>query len=338
MTKTLNRMADLYSRLSKIGFPPTYVREVALPDWWCDEFEQSDGAAIDAASYAARRLNLDLDSLLEPESSPSFNLTGNPKFKTVKGSDCTKFTIATALCNRIAELVADACINDYQPLTNLSIQEIRNILLANNGIVSLESVLNFCWQRGIPVLHYNNFPKKTKKFHGMVTYMGDRPIIVISLQDLSPTRLLFILVHEIGHIYKEHISAEIGSMIDEKVDLNSVDREEIEANEVAGELLFGRANMIYHLSNQYKGERLADCAKKIAARDRIAPGLIAWNYGWEKDKKEHWGITRNAVSILEPEANAPLQINKYLQDRLDWDKLSDDNQDHLKLSLKLESN
>jgi Zn-dependent peptidase ImmA (M78 family) len=314
MTKTLNRMADLYSRLSQIGFPPKYVREVALPDWWCDEFEQSDGAAIDAASYAARRFNLDLDSLLEPESSPSFNLTGNPKFKTVKGSDCTKFTIATALCNRIAELVADACINDYQPLHNLSIQEIR----------------------GIPVLHYNNFPKKTKKFHGMVTYMGDRPIIVISLQDLSPSRLLFILVHEIGHIYKEHISAEIGSMIDEKVDLNSVDLEEIEANEVAGELLFGRANMIYHLSNQYKGERLADCAKQIAARDRIAPGLIAWNYGWEKDKKEQWGITRNAVNILEPEANAPAQINQYLQDRLDWDKLSDDNQYHLKLALNLE--
>jgi Zn-dependent peptidase ImmA (M78 family) len=238
----------------------------------------------------------------------------------------------------VAELVSYACISEYQPLDNLSIQEIRNIILENNGIVSLESVLKFCWHKGIPVIHYNNFPQKTKKFHGMVTFVSDRPVIIISLQDLSPSRLLFILVHEIGHIYKKHISVEMGAVIDEKVDLNSVDDEEIEANEVAGEFLFGRANMIYHLSNQYKGERLANCAKQIAERDRISPGLVAWNYGWEKNQKQQWGITRNAVGILEPEANAPLQINQYLENQIDWDKLSDDNQDHLKLFLKLEDN
>ena len=92
MTKTLNRMADLYSRLSQIGLPKKYVQEVALPDWWCDEFEQSEGAVINAASYAARRLNLDLESLLESKSLPTFNLTGKPKFKAVKGSDCNKFS------------------------------------------------------------------------------------------------------------------------------------------------------------------------------------------------------------------------------------------------------
>jgi IrrE N-terminal-like domain len=336
MKKTLNRMADLYSRLLQIGFPQKYVREIALPGWWCDEFEKSDGAAIDAASYAARRFNLDLSSLLELETSPRFNLTGNPKFKTIKGSDCNKFTIATALCNRVAELVSFACINEYNPLNNLSIQQIRDILLANNGIVSLESVMKFCWQRGIPILHYNNFPEKTKKFHGMVTHVGSRPVVVISLQDISPSRLLFIIVHEIGHIYKKHISAEIGSMIDEKVDLNSVDEEEIEANEFAWELLSGRADMRYNLPNQHQGKRLAIRAEEIGERDRLSPGLIAWNYGW--NKKNEWGITRKAIGILEPEANAPLQINQYLQDRLDWDKLSDDSQDHLKLSLKLEDN
>jgi hypothetical protein len=257
MTKTLNRMADLYSRLSKIGFPPTYVREVALPDWWCDEFEQSDGAAIDAASYAARRLNLDLESLLEPESLPSFNFTGKPKFKAIKGSDCNKFTISMALCNGIAELVSYACIDEYQPLNNISIQEIRNTILEKDGIINLESVLKFCWQRGIPVIHYNNFPEKTKKFHGMVTCVGGRPVIIISLQDISPSRLLFIIVHEIGHLYKNHISAEVGSMIDEKVDLNSVDEEELEANEIASEFLFGRANSGYYFRRQYNGKGLA---------------------------------------------------------------------------------
>ncbi len=335
MTKTLNRMADLYSRLSDIGFPEKYVREVALPDWWCDEFEQSDGAEIDAASYAARRLNLDLGSLLEPESLPSFNITGNPKFKAIKGSDCNKFTISTALCNGMAELVSYACIDEYQPLNNVSIQEIRNDILEKDGIINLESVLKFCWQRGIPVIHYNNFPEKTKKFHGMVTYAGGRPVIIISLQDISPSRLLFIIVHEIGHLYKNHISAEIGSMIDEKVDLNSVDEEELEANEIASEFLFGRANSGYYFRRQYNGQGLAKDVGELAEKDRVSAGLIAWNYAWNTG---NWAFTKKALTILEREANAPLQINKYLQDRLDWDKLSDDNQDHLKLSLKLEGN
>ena len=333
MTKTLNRMADLYSRLSQIGFPKKYVQEVALPDWWCDEFEQSDGAAINAASYAARRLNLDLDSLLEVESLPSFNLIGTPKFKTIKGSDCNKFTISTALCNGMAELVSYACINEYQSLNNISIQEIRNTILEKDGIINLESVLKFCWQRGIPVIHYNNFPEKTKKFHGMVTYSGGRPVIIISLQDISPSRLLFIIVHEIGHLYNNHVSAEIGYMIDEKVELNSVDKEELEANEIAGEFLFGKANIGYYFRRQYSGKGLAKYVKEIAEKDRVSAGLIAWNYAWNTGK---WAFTKKALAILEPEANAPRQINKYLQDRLDWDKLSEDNQDHLKLSLKLE--
>jgi Zn-dependent peptidase ImmA (M78 family) len=335
MTKTLNRMADLYSRLSDIGFPPKYVREVALPDWWCDEFEQSDGAVINAASYAARRFNLNLESLLEHESLPSFNLMGKPKFKTIKDSDCNKFSVATALCNGVAKLISHACLNDYQPLNHLSIQEIRNILLENDGIVSLESVLKLCWQRGIPVLHANNFPKAAKKFQGMVTHTGDRPVIIISFQHESPSRLLFIAGHELGHIYKQHISSEIGSIIDEKIDVHSNEKEEIEANEVAVELLLGKANMNYYFPRQYNGKGLAKHVKDLALRDKVSPGLIAWNYAWNTG---NWDYATKAAKLLEPEDNAPRQINQYLQAQIDWDKLSDDNQDHLKLFLKLEGN
>ena len=223
----------------------------------------------------------------------------------------------------------------HRTLATLLDSQIRSIILENNGIFSLESVLKFCWQRGIPVLHCDHFPDKTKKFHGMVTYIGYRPVITISFSDISPSRLLFITAHEIGHIYKGHVSPEIGSRIDDTVDSNSSDEEEIEANEFAGELLFGRPNMSYDLPNQYQGKRLADCAEKIAVRDKIAPGIVAWNYGHSKNQ---WGIATKAARILEPKANAPLQINQYLETQIDWDKLSDDNQDHLKLFLKLEGN
>ena len=61
----MNKMANLYNQLAQLGFDKKFVQDFVLPDWWCPEFEQTDGAAIDAAAYASRRLDLDLDSLLD---------------------------------------------------------------------------------------------------------------------------------------------------------------------------------------------------------------------------------------------------------------------------------
>jgi hypothetical protein len=60
MTHTPIKIKDIYNRLAAIGFPQQFVRKQVLPEWWCDEYDQTEGAAIDAASYAARRLNINL--------------------------------------------------------------------------------------------------------------------------------------------------------------------------------------------------------------------------------------------------------------------------------------
>lgn len=338
MTQTLTKMSDLYDRLLSIGFTQEFVKQQVLPDWWCPEFEESDGAVIEAASYAARRLNLDLGSILDNQGDIAFAAIGQPKYKSQQGSDIEKMAIPTALSHRIAELVSHACTKEYQPLEQMLVKQIRETLIENNGVVSLESLLQFCWQKGIPVIHCNNFPKKTTKFQGMTTWVQERPVIIISLNDTSPSRLLFIAAHELGHIHKKHVSSENEFMIDKNIDLDSVDEEEVEANEFAGELLLGKADISYQLPPQYSGQRLADHCLKIAARDCLSPGLVAWNYGWSKKSKDQWQIARKAVNILEPEANGSIQINHYLQSQLDWDQLSEDNQDHLRSFLRLEDN
>jgi Zn-dependent peptidase ImmA (M78 family) len=338
MTQTLTNMSDLYDRLSKIGFPQHFIQDQVLPDWWCPEFEESAGAVVEAASYAARRLSLDLNSILDNEESIAFTSIGQPKFKSQQGSDSEKMKISTALSHRISELVAYSCINDYQSVEEISIEQIRKNLIENSETICLDSLLEFCWQRGIPVIHCNNFPNGAAKFHGMATWIEDRPVIVISLKDLSPSRLLFIVAHELGHIYKGHISGEFGFMVDQKIDLGSIDKEEVEANEFAGELLLGKANMSYYFPQQYNGQGLASYCLRIATRDQISPGLIAWNYAWKDPlEKKRWGLARKAVSILEPEDNAPVQINHHLQNKIDWDLLSEDNQDYLRSFLRLEA-
>jgi hypothetical protein len=61
----MNKMSSLYNKLAQLGFDKSFVQDFVLPDWWCIEFEQTEGAFIEAAAYASRKLNLDLDSLLD---------------------------------------------------------------------------------------------------------------------------------------------------------------------------------------------------------------------------------------------------------------------------------
>ncbi len=59
---------------------------------------------------------------------------------------------------------------------------------------------------------------------------------------------------------------------------------------------------------------------------------MALNYGWSK---QHWGSANGALKLLEPKANAPQQINRYLLTHLDWPKLGNDYQEYLELVLGL---
>lgn len=144
--------------------------------------------------------------------------------------------------------------------------KIRTKILSDRQYIDLESVLNFCWNHGIPVVHFHEFPKGIKKFQGMVACFDKRPVIIISPKDKSFAKLLFIVLHELGHIYKNHLNNNI--LIDEKVKLGNSDDEEVEANEFAIELMFGQPSKSY---NSFKkvitGEQLAELAENILKFD-----------------------------------------------------------------------
>ena len=56
MTKTEVRpetidLKALFSRMNALGFPKDFVSSTLLPSWWCEEFEQTKGAVVEAAAY-----------------------------------------------------------------------------------------------------------------------------------------------------------------------------------------------------------------------------------------------------------------------------------------------
>ncbi len=331
-TQTKMKMADLYDRLAAIGFPKKFVQQKILPDWWTDEVDQTPGVLTEGALYISRRLNLDMQSLLDNKPHPEFKTPYQPKFKLKVGTDTDRLTIPYVISARIAEMVAYACKKPYQPLDSISVSAIRQDILSRQNSVNLQGFLDYCWGRGIPVIHFDEFPPKVHKFDGMVAYFYDRPVILLSLKAKSPSRLLFIAAHELGHILRGHLTQE-KLLVDEQINLESPDQEEVEANEVAVKLLFDAINSDYYSPQDYTAQQLAKYAQNISANERVDAGVVARNYGWHK--KHHYGSVEGAMKILEPNANAPQEINRYLAQNLDWEKLGDDNQDYLTAMLNL---
>lgn len=344
MTQAQLKMADLYDRLAGIGFPKKFVRQRILPDWWTEETDQDPNVVLEGAMYMADRLNVSIRSLLDPSTRVVFSPLYQPKFKLKNGVELERLMLPCALSGRVAELVAYSCNHPYLGLEGWTIDRIRTQIMASRDSVDLVGFVDFCWTVGIPVVHFSAFPSRVHKFDGMVSYFGDRPVILLSSNHKSPARLLFIAAHELGHLIKGHVAID-EPLIDERVELVTDDDDETEANQVAQELLLGRSGMIYDIWERFlTGEQLAKKSRQWAKRDRVDPAVVALNVTWNraqracsKDKNIIWGVGTKALKSLEPNANAPKLINHYLLAHLDWDKLRDDNTDYLMTMLGLDS-
>jgi IrrE N-terminal-like domain len=318
------QMADLYQRLAKIGLPKKYLKDNILPDWWSDEVDQTPGVLMEGAMYLSRRLNIDIASLITSET-PHFIPAATAKFKTNDSTDLQKISIPCALALSIAETVAHECPQHYQNINLLSISEIRQQILSESSAVNLSGVLNFCWESGIPVIHLNQFPSKVHRFQGMVASFKSRPVIVVSLNDCSLARLLFIIAHELGHILAGHLDND-ACRVDPKILLESDSDEENEANQIAAELLLGQSGISYDLwTRKYlSSEALVAQACRVAPINQADPGVIALNIAWnrahrartQKDERIAWATGKKALATLEPNANAPMQINEKLAQQL----------------------
>jgi len=341
------QMADLYTRLAKLGLSKKYLQDIILPDWWTDEVDATPGVLMEGAMYLSRRLNINIESLLTSET-PQFISTATPKFKTQTKTDLQKAVIPCAIALRIARMVAHDCPTAFNREALTSVPAIRQQLLKKSPVIDLESILDFCWENGIPVIHLNQFPDGVHRFQGMVAYGYDRPTIVVSLNDPSPARLLFIIAHELGHILANHID-EDGCRVDADIRLESDEEEETEANQIAAELLLGQPGISYDIWKKYlSAPQLVLSARRYSELSHTDPAVIVLNIVWNRAQHAStkkiagiaWATGKKALATLEPNANAPAQINQKLAQQLNLQSRSDslneeDRKDYLKRMLGL---
>lgn len=331
-------MKTLYERLEGIGLSKKFIRERALPDWWDSEFEHNRGAVVEAAAYISRRLNLDINSLLEPLATPTFKHSSMAMFKIKRGVVAQELYNAYCIAARIAEMAAVACTTEFKLLSSHA-SIIRNKILESRDFVDMFGLLQFYWSCGIPVVYFDGYPKSQDNFDGMVASFNHRPVIVISLHQCSRAWLAFILAYELGHIIKGHASNTI--LIDERVLLESSDIEEVEAREFAVELLLGKPDIGYNFPAYVTLEEMPDYARKISVRDKVDPGAVVLNNAWNKalrvvtlkEERIIWAWASESLKIIEGDVDASKEINIYAQQYLDLDKLDSDSQDYLELAI-----
>lgn len=321
MTNTLT-MSALYEKLKDFGISTTYVKENGLPSWWDEELNNKPVAVLECSGYIANRFGLDLKSLLSKDKTIQFSGLTQTKFK--QRANNQKSDIAHGLAHRLAEIIAYGCEIDFTPLPR-NADEIRQEILQTHSTINLSSLVDYCWEKGIAVAHFNQFPKDKTKFDGMIQWHNQRPVIIISVNYKESPRLAFILAHELGHLALGHITE--GDLFDDEIKFKTDDREEQEANQFAVKLLLDDCDNCFGDKEFHNKDHLIKKAEAIASENpTIDIGSIILNNAWHND---NWGFANKALQKLYPEDDGQKFINEYLANKLDWDVFDDDSYEYL---------
>jgi Zn-dependent peptidase ImmA (M78 family) len=324
MTQTLS-MSVLYKKLSAIGFSKRFVQEKGLPSWWNEELDNKPVAVLEGAGHIAQRLHLDLKSLLAENQKPQFKPLPHTKFKYHQQDKADVPDVAHQLASRVAEVVAYTIKLEFQPIPS-DPHQVRSEIVAKHPQVTLYSLLDYCWQHGIAVVYFKDYPKNTRKIRGIIQWQAEHPVIVLSSGKTQPVCLAFDLAHELGHLALGHIQE--GILIDDDIKPDCDDREERDSNQFAVKLL---VNSFDNSLGKKKFNNAKDLKNKIIqllqSDSTIDPSALALNYGWYN--KDYFALSMGCVNLINPAKEGQQTINKFLEKHLNWEELSDDNADYL---------
>ena len=313
-------MKDLRSRLAEAGVNRKFLDRVVLPEWWEDSLAATQGGLREAAGYICAHLGFSLHSLLDHSQKLAFAHTGAVKYKKTKGVTKSDVTLTTHFALGVARAAASAYADlpAAQPVP--APEELRNHLLNQSGCkwIQLEHILKAAWEMGIPVLHLRNMPDGAKKPDALTTMVGDRPVIVVFSGRKSPSWVAFIVAHELGHIHHNHIKPG-QTLVDEKIQPESEEKEELQANDFSSRLLTGQSDLGLHSNRNLRTQQLATAVTNFGEKYRIAPGIAALNYGFTTSS---WATANGAVTLLEKNEDAAVCLAKAMSDHLTPDDVT----------------
>ncbi len=284
---------QLTGRLHSLGLPKAWVKDVLWPQWWSEELDSSASARYELEILFARQLGLDLASLRDQSAELKLNDAPRARFKTHNNADLSKVKLARAMGARLGALTTEAhrAATPLQERKNTdwsqwSARKIRAVIMeSGTSWISLEELLGFCWERGLPVVHAC-LPEGMKKFDGMALCPAGDPVILTFCSRNSPAWQAFIVAHELGHHVLGHIGKG-GEIFDSYTGAeDEEDEEERAANDFAVELLTGSADTSFDYQNDWPDSTtLAAEVTEYAHTIGVHPGAILLNWFHQDHRK-----------------------------------------------------
>ncbi len=324
-------MESLYRRVAEAGFKREFVRRFVLPSWWDDTLAQTETGFAHGALLVSRYLGVEVESLLDSDGAVTLGQMGKVCFKASAVAEVLR--PATSVALSAARLLSRAVTTPVTEIPSTA-AKLREILLARGSVVTLDSVVAWCWDAGIPVLHLQNLPG-AKPQALCLRYKGRPYVFLFDGHNLSAWQV-FHLLHELGHVCSGHLNEENSLCVDEKIERGDTQAEESQANAFAVEALLGNAEIQFDVPDRFTAEQLAQAARSHGAAHRLDAGAIVLNaFHYDKDKKR---VARNmkAASLLEPTPPALARIGAQANRRLEWDNLSEDDAAYLRCLAGLE--
>jgi len=306
-------LSEVIAQLKSLGLSKSFIEKIAFPSWYNHEYQDNEVIISKILKSICKRLFLKIN--YQDSSSFSLSFLPIPAIKSKLQITQTNSTLFSYLVRSVAYTVIEVGKLNYSSVPSDALV-LRNSILKINSCVNLNSLIKYCWNAGIPVVHLDfnlYFNKKFghTKFDGFVVIPGNKtPVIVIGSSRKYSAWLLFILAHELGHIALGHLQQ--GILSDESFQDGQTDEEENDANQFAQRLLFGDINLVW--SENLNSQRLLRKVIYLSEEHKIDPGVLILNYAWQTG---NWGCAMKTMKNLEPRANAPADINAYCQRRLE---------------------
>lgn len=318
----VHSMTPLYEKLKLKGFTRPFVKGV-LPEWWDDSLANSASGYQEAGVLLAKLFNIKPSSLLSEGFVPDFRF-GARRFKRQQNIDISELDRACSLAMTAAKLAVSAMPIPY--VKPDSAAELRRKLLSNpdQRWIDFSTLLEYCWQIGIPVLHLSHLPAGAKKMDGLAISVGGRPAIVLTSKRQHGF-MLFHLAHELGHIAEGHVDEDGSWTIDTEIDGAGEQEDEIAANQYGFFTLTGEPRFRGLPEGTIVprfGPQLALEALSLGSSRRIDPMHVSLVTAY---RCKNFPLGGAAVKVLSKNRPSDFDVcSATLERQLDWSHLSDD--------------
>lgn len=324
-----------YAALAAAGFPAAYIKR-SLPDWWDNALLKTSAGTLQFATILKQRLGVEVRFALDGEMEIDSG-TKRARFKHRATTQESELHVAATVGMALARLAIFSTPMPYHSLPTTA-KALTAEVMSWSGLpaIGFDTLLDFCWARGVPVLFLKDLPRTSKRVMGMAVQVDHRPAIVLGLNSPQNARQLFVLAHELAHICLEHVR-ESSVLVDEGLDAitdalegardGEADSEERQADAFAlATLRRGMSASLGPTAARLSTAELAVAAMRTGNERGIDPGHLLLSYATEHDD---WLNANLALNYL-PETRTALDLvsEKFLANTA-LDRLTEENRAHL---------